>query len=115
MVRAQSLDKSYDAGEIRALDGASLVIGRGEFVALMGPSGSGKSSLMQVIGAVRGSLHHAGAERRVIQGGDFVREEAEHSRVDHSFDKRLVLQSAHLQSANDSRTRRRSHWLAGSR
>jgi putative ABC transport system ATP-binding protein len=64
MVRAQSLDKSYDAGEIRALDGASLVIGRGEFVALMGPSGSGKSSLMQVIGALdrpdRGEVFHCG-------------------------------------------------------
>jgi putative ABC transport system ATP-binding protein len=37
---------------VRALDGVSLDIHAGEFVAIMGPSGSGKSSLMNLIGAL---------------------------------------------------------------
>jgi ABC-type lipoprotein export system ATPase subunit len=52
LVDADSLGKSFDGGEIRALEGASLSIGAGEFVALMGPSGSGKSTLLQIIGAL---------------------------------------------------------------
>ena len=38
--------------EVRALDGVDLDIHEGEFVAIMGPSGSGKSSLMNLIGAL---------------------------------------------------------------
>ena len=38
--------------EVRALDGVDLDIAEGEFVAIMGPSGSGKSSLMNLIGAL---------------------------------------------------------------
>ncbi len=38
--------------EVRALDGVDLDIREGEFVAIMGPSGSGKSSLMNLIGAL---------------------------------------------------------------
>jgi putative ABC transport system ATP-binding protein len=38
--------------EVRALDGVTLDIYPGEFVAIMGPSGSGKSSLMNLIGAL---------------------------------------------------------------
>jgi predicted metal-dependent hydrolase len=49
-----------------------------------------------VIGAVRGNMNRAGAEQLAIQGGDFVREEAEHSRVHHSFNRRLVLQGIEL-------------------
>src|SRR5579884_2636529 len=40
------------AGEIRALDGVSLGVRRGEWLAIMGPSGSGKSSLVNLIGCL---------------------------------------------------------------
>jgi len=40
------------AGEIRALDGVSLGVRKGEWLAIMGPSGSGKSSLVNLIGCL---------------------------------------------------------------
>jgi ABC-type lipoprotein export system ATPase subunit len=42
--------KAFDNGRIRALDGVSFRIEGGEFVALIGPSGTGKSTLLNLIG-----------------------------------------------------------------
>src|SRR5258708_33056631 len=36
--------------EVRALNGVSLKIAEGEFVAIMGASGSGKSTMLQILG-----------------------------------------------------------------
>ncbi|OYW42376.1 MAG: macrolide ABC transporter ATP-binding protein [Rhodobacterales bacterium 12-64-8] len=54
IISCRNLTKVYRMGdqEVRALDGVDLDIHEGEFVAIMGPSGSGKSSLMNLIGAL---------------------------------------------------------------
>ncbi|MGE7272840.1 ABC transporter ATP-binding protein [Brevibacillus panacihumi] len=54
VIQMEDLRKRYQIGdqEIQALRGVSLSIETGDFVAIMGPSGSGKSSMMNVIGCL---------------------------------------------------------------
>jgi len=50
-IRTENVCRHYAMGEnlIRAVDGVSISVRRGEFVALLGTSGSGKSSLLNLI------------------------------------------------------------------
>jgi putative ABC transport system ATP-binding protein len=54
LISLEHVHKTYLMGdiEIHALRGISLQIGKGEFVAIMGTSGSGKSTTMNIIGCL---------------------------------------------------------------
>jgi len=54
LIEARRLSKVYSLGDVdvHALDGISTSIEKGEFVAIMGQSGSGKSTFMNVLGCL---------------------------------------------------------------
>jgi putative ABC transport system ATP-binding protein len=54
VIRVEGLHKVYASGknEVHAVRGVDLTIERGEMVAIMGTSGSGKSSMMNVLGCL---------------------------------------------------------------
>ncbi|HGE72833.1 TPA: ABC transporter ATP-binding protein [Candidatus Poribacteria bacterium] len=54
LIEAHDLRKVYQMGgiEVHALRGVTLEVEKGDFVAIMGPSGSGKSSLMDILGCL---------------------------------------------------------------
>ena len=54
ILKIENLTKVYGSGEneVRALDGVSFSVEKGEFLAIIGPSGSGNSTLLHILGGV---------------------------------------------------------------
>ena len=68
VIQIEDVHKTYDMGEqkVHALRGVSVDIRRGEFVAIMGASGSGKSTFMNILGC----LDKPSAGRYILEGTD---------------------------------------------
>ena len=68
MLKIRNLNKKYSTvdGEVVALDNVSLQVNRGEYIAIVGKSGSGKTSLLNMIGGLdipdSGSIIFDGAD-----------------------------------------------------
>jgi ABC-type lipoprotein export system ATPase subunit len=52
LLEAKNLTREFDEGQVKALRGVDVSITEGEFVAIIGPSGWGKSTLLQLLGAL---------------------------------------------------------------
>jgi putative ABC transport system ATP-binding protein len=81
VIRVEELHKTYRMGDIEvpALRGINLAIDRGEFVAVMGASGSGKSTFMNILGC----LDRPSSGRYFLEGqevGSLSRDEWAHIR-----------------------------------
>ena len=80
LIELRDVCKIYSEGlesEVRALDGVSLTIDRGEFVAVVGQSGCGKSTLMNVLGCLdiptRGTYLLDGTDVQELSDGQLSR------------------------------------------
>ena len=75
LLKLRDIRKTYRVGSetIRALDGVDLDVQRGEYVAIMGASGSGKSTMMNILGCLdrptSGSYELDGVRVDAMDGG----------------------------------------------
>jgi len=65
-IQVEQVSKHY--GALRALDGVSLEVARGEFFGLLGPNGAGKTTLIQILAG----LTRATGGRARVMGHDVV-------------------------------------------
>lgn len=68
VIQLENIHKTYSSGEleVRAVQGVSLEIHLGDFVAIMGASGSGKSTIMNILGC----LDRPSSGRYLLDGVD---------------------------------------------
>ncbi|MCE5268731.1 MAG: ABC transporter ATP-binding protein [Planctomycetaceae bacterium] len=75
--RTENVSKLYPDGQVHAVEDVSISIRRGEYVSIMGPSGSGKSSLLNMIGTLdrptAGEIYFEGQPYSKIRNLDRVR------------------------------------------
>lgn len=73
---ARDLSRSFDGGKTYALKDVNLEIQQGEFIAIIGLSGAGKSTFLRAINGtnnpVEGSLEVLGHKVETLQGRDLV-------------------------------------------
>ena len=70
-VELRDVRKIYKMGEveIRAVDGISFTIQRGEFVIIVGPSGAGKTTVLNILGG----MDSATSGRVIVDGRDVAK------------------------------------------
>jgi putative ABC transport system ATP-binding protein len=79
MIRLQGVTKQYQMGDqtVHALQGIDLDIGRNEMIAFIGASGSGKSTMMNIVGCLdrpsSGEYWLNGREVATMSGDDLAR------------------------------------------
>lgn len=94
MIELQQVHRRYamSGQTVHALAGVDVAIAAGEFVAVTGPSGSGKSSLLNILGC----LDHPSSGRYLVEGRDVATLDDEASSDIRNRRIGFVFQSFHL-------------------
>ena len=68
IIKTENLCKYYDGDKIKALDGVSATVSKGEVVVIIGPSGSGKSTFLRSLNL----LEHPTSGKIVFEGKELT-------------------------------------------
>ena len=79
MIQVQNLKKYYNKGVIKALDGVSIDINKGDVMVIIGPSGSGKSTFLRSLNLLEVPTEGA----MIFEGVDITRRRARMARGQH--------------------------------
>ena len=79
LIEVKDLCKYFRGGTVRALDGVSLTIGKGDVIVIIGPSGSGKSTFLRSLNL----LETPTSGSVVVEGADITKKKnAQGKRID---------------------------------
>ncbi len=94
MITLSGITKTYQMGDqtVRALQGIDLHIGRNELVAFIGASGSGKSTMMNIVGC----LDRPSAGQYILNGRDVATMDGDELALVRNADIGFIFQSFHL-------------------
>ena len=93
-VKLENITKIYHMGEveIRAVDGIDFSIQKGEFVVIVGPSGAGKTTVLNILGG----MDTASGGRITVDGQDITKYS------ERQLDARAVLKEVGLEERMDN-------------
>ncbi len=94
MITLSGIEKHYQMGDqtVHALQGIDLHIARNEFVAFIGASGSGKSTMMNIVGC----LDRPSAGRYQLNGRDVAMMDSDELALVRNAEIGFIFQSFHL-------------------
>ena len=79
LIEVKDLCKYFHGGTVRALNGVSLTIGKGDVIVIIGPSGSGKSTFLRSLNL----LETPTSGSVVVEGTDITKKKnAQGKRID---------------------------------
>ena len=78
LIEVKDLCKYFRGGTVRALNGVSLTIGKGDVIVIIGPSGSGKSTFLRSLNL----LETPTSGSVIVEGTDITKKNAQGKRID---------------------------------